>query len=180
MAHRLSSPSASAPTPLPADLTKALDRLRLGTVRQLAPEVLQAAKAQQWAPEEVLRALVEAEVAARDGSNQRNRLRRAGFPIIKTLEGFRAGASSVPQATFECLASLEWIRKADSVCLVGPVGSGKSHLLVALGRAAVAAGHSVRYLTAAQLVEQLHRGVADDSVGRVVDTLLRNDLVIVD
>ena len=86
----------------------------------------------------------------------------------------------MPQATFDYLASLEWIPKADNLCLVGPAGTGKSHLLVALGHAAVAAGHKVRYLTAAELVEQLYRGVADNSVGRVIDTLLRHELVIVD
>jgi DNA replication protein DnaC len=44
----------------------------------------------------------------------------------------------------------------------------------------VAAGHRVRYFTAAELVETLYRGLADNSVGRVIDTLLRNNLVIVD
>jgi DNA replication protein DnaC len=56
-------------------------------------------------------------------------------------------------------------------------GTGKSHLLVALGAAAVAAGHKVRYFTAA---EPLYRGLADNSVGRVIDTLLRNDLILID
>ena len=42
------------------------------------------------------------------------------------------------------------------------------------------AGHRVRYYTAADLVETLYRGIADNSVGRVIDTLLRNDFVIVD
>ena len=56
--------------------------------------------------------------------------------------------------------------------LVGPAGTGKSHLLVALGVAAVTAGHRVRYFTAADLVETLYRGLADNSVGRVIDTLL--------
>ena len=59
-------------------------------------------------------------------------------------------------------------------------GTGKSHLLVALGVAAVHAGHRVRYFTAADLVETLYRGLADNSVGRVIDTLLRNELIIVD
>ena len=59
-------------------------------------------------------------------------------------------------------------------------GTGKSHLLVALGVAAVQAGHKVRYLTAAELTETLYRGLADNSVGRVIDTLLRNDLIIID
>jgi DNA replication protein DnaC len=59
-------------------------------------------------------------------------------------------------------------------------GTGKSHLLVALGAAAVQAGHRVRYLTAAELTETLYRGLADNSVGRIIDTLLRNDLIIID
>jgi DNA replication protein DnaC len=174
------APPATTPAPLPADLTEALRRLKLATVRRLAPEVLQTAKVQRWTPEEVLRTLVEAEIAARDESNLRGRLRGAGFPVTKTLEEFKVAASSVPQATFDYLAGLEWISTAENLCLVGPAGTGKSHLLVALGHAAVAAGHKVRYLTAAELVEQLYRGLADNSVGRVIDTLLRHDLVIVD
>lgn len=174
------TPPAATAAPLPADLVEALRRLKLATVRRLAPEVLQTAKVQRWAPEEVLRTLIEAEVAARDESNQRNRLRGAGFPVTKTLDEFKVAASSVPQATFDYLASLEWVPKAENLCLVGPAGTGKSHLLVAVGHAAVAAGHKVRYLTAAELVEQLYRGVADNSVGRVIDILLRHDLVIVD
>ena len=59
-------------------------------------------------------------------------------------------------------------------------GTGKSHLLVALGVAAVNAGHRVRYFTAAELVETLYRGLADNSVGRIIATLLRNDLIIID
>lgn len=58
---------ASAP-PLSADLTEALKRLKLATVRRMAPDVLATAKVQRWAPEEVLRTLIEAEVSARDAS----------------------------------------------------------------------------------------------------------------
>ena len=59
-------------------------------------------------------------------------------------------------------------------------GTGKSHLLVALGVAAVQAGHKVRYFTAAELAETLYCGLAENSVGRVIDTLLRNDLILID
>ena len=93
----------TAPAPLAADLTEALRRLKLATVRRLAPEVLQTAKVQRWAPEEVLRALIEAEVAARDESNLRGRLRGAGFPVTKTLDEFKVAAGgrrmSPPLAT---------------------------------------------------------------------------------
>jgi DNA replication protein DnaC len=172
--------TATSPPPLPADLTEALKRLKMAAMRQLAPELLVTAKTQRWKPEEFLRTLVEAEITARDASNARTRRRLACFPVTKTLEDFDVAASSIPAATFDYLSSLEWVRAAENVCLIGPAGTGKSHMLVALGIAAVEAGHRVRYFTAADLVDTLYRGLADNSVGKVIDTLLRNDLVLID
>jgi DNA replication protein DnaC len=171
---------SATPPPLAPDLVVALKRLKLSRVRALAPEVLATAKTQRWAPEEVLRTLVEAEIAGRDEANAANRLRVAGFPVTKSLDGFQRAHSSIAPATLDYLASLEWIAARENLCLVGPAGTGKSHLLVALGHAAVAEGRRVRYLVAAELVEALYRGMADNSVGRVIDDLLRHDLVIVD
>lgn len=165
---------------LAPDLTVALKRLKLRAFRQLAPEILQTAKTQRWAPEEVLRTLVEAEIAARDESNFRNRLRTAGFPVTKAFDDFKVAQSSVPQATFDYIGSLEWIAGRENLCLIGPAGTGKSHLLVAAGHAAVKDGMRVRYLSAAELIESLYRGLADNSVGKIIDALLRFDLVIVD
>jgi DNA replication protein DnaC len=171
--------SAAAPVLAP-DLVEGLRRLKLAAMRQLAPELLVTAKTQRWAPEELLRTLVEAEIAARDASNARTRLKAASFPVTKTLEEFDRSVSSIPTATLDYLASLEWVAAQENLCLVGPAGTGKSHLLVALGVAAVQAGHRVRYFTAAELVDTLYRGLADNSVGKVIDTLLRNDLIICD
>jgi len=165
---------------LAPDLERALKRLKLRAVRQLAPEVLQTAKVQRWAPEELLRTLVEAEIAARDAANERARLRVAAFPVRKTLDEFKVQDSAVPQPTFDYLASLEWIRGHENLVLCGPAGTGKSHLLVALGHAAVAAGLRVRYFAGIELVETLYRGLADNSVGRILAGLLRADLLIVD
>jgi DNA replication protein DnaC len=171
----------SAPTPVLApDLAQGLRRLKLAAMRELAPELLITAKTQRWTPEELLRTLVEAEITARDASNTRTRMKTAAFPVIKTLEEFDRTVSSVPSPTLDYLASLEWIPARENLALVGPAGTGKSHLLVALGVAAVNTGHRVRYFTAADLVETLYRGLADNSVGRVIETLLRNDLIILD
>ena len=171
----------SAPTPaLAPDLAQGLRRLKLAAMREFAPELLITAKTQRWTPEELLRTLVEAEITARDASNTRTRLKTAAFPVIKTLEEFDRTVSTVPSPTLDYLASLEWIPAQENLVLVGPAGTGKSHLLVALGVAAVNTGHRVRYFTAADLVETLYRGLADNSVGRTIETLLRNDLVLVD
>jgi len=171
---------STTPPNLAPDLAAGLKRLKMAAMRRLAPELLLTATTQRWNPEEFLRTLVEAEITARDESNARTRMRLAAFPVVKALDQFQVSSSSIPPATFDYLASLEWIRAAENTCLIGPAGTGKSHLLVALGVAAVHTGHRVRYFTAADLVETLYRGLADNSVGRVIDILLRNDLIIID
>jgi DNA replication protein DnaC len=118
---------------LDADLEAGLKRLKLAAIRRLAPEVLRTAKVQRWPPDELLRTLVEAEIAARDASNEVARRRAAGFPVSRRLEDFVLAESSVPRATFEHLASLDWIEAAENVVLVGPAGTGKSHILLGLG-----------------------------------------------
>ena len=165
---------------LEPDLEAGLKRLKLAAVRKMAPEVLKTAKVQRWPPEELLRTFVEAEIAARDASNETARRKAAGFPVTRRLEDFDLAESSVPRATFDHLASLDWIDAAENVVLVGPAGTGKCHILLGLGEAAVVRGWKVRYLPAAALVETLYGGLADNSVGRVIERLLRHDLVIVD
>jgi DNA replication protein DnaC len=171
----------TAPPPvLAADLTAGLRRLKLSTMRAVAPEVLLTAKTQRWAPEELLRTLVEAEITSRDASNARARLKSANFPVTKRLDELDRAAISIPPATLDYLGSLEWIRSAENPVLVGPAGTGKSHVLVGLGHAAVDAGHKVRYFSAAELVDTLYRGLADNSVGRVIESILRAEFVIID
>jgi DNA replication protein DnaC len=170
----------AAPEPLSADLEAGLRRLKLSAIRAVAPELLITATIQRWKPEQLLATLVEAEIASRDASNARERLKAAAFPVTKILDSFDRSVSSVPPATLDYLASLEWIRAADNLCLVGPAGTGKSHLLVALGHAAVDAGHRVRYFTAAELVETLYRALADNSVGKTITAILRADLILID
>ena len=105
---------STAPPPLAADLNAGLRRLKLAAMRRLAPELLVTARTQRWNPEELLRTLVEAEITARDESNARTRMRNAAFPVTKTLDQFDVAASSIPKATFDYLASLEWIRAAET------------------------------------------------------------------
>ncbi len=171
--------STAAP-PLAPDLLAGLRRLKLATIRTQAPDVLQTARTQRWPPEDVLRTLVAAEIAARDQTNQHLRLKAANLPVLKRLDDVDLLASGIPAATFAYVASLEWIRARENTLLVGPAGTGKSHVLIGIGLRAVEQGLRVRYGTAAELVEQLYRGLADNTVSRVIDGLLRNDLILID
>src|SRR3954453_17731904 len=105
--------STAAPT-LAADLTAGLKRLKMAGMRRLAPELLVTARTQRWNPEEFLRTLVEAEIAARDESHARTRMPSAAFPVLKPLDEFDGATSSTPAATFDYLASLEWVRAAEN------------------------------------------------------------------
>lgn len=171
---------STAPPPLAPELLTGLRRLKLATVRAQAPEVLQTARTQRWPPEDVLRTLVAAEIAARDQTNQRLRLKAANLPVRKRLDNFDTLASGISAATFAYVASLEWIRARENVLVLGPAGTGKSHLLIGAGLLAVEQGLRVRYGAAADLVEQLYRGLADNTVSRVIDGWLRNDLILID
>ncbi|MEU8118638.1 ATP-binding protein [Spirillospora sp. NPDC049024] len=168
--------TAATDPALPTDLDAGLRRLKLSAIRRLAPELLIDAHPQRWRPEELLRTLINAQLAARNASNTRNRMKTAAFPVIKTIEELDIAASTIP-AALDYLAS--WDGPAPPRTTARPAGTG-SHTLVAFGVATVQAGHMVRYFTAAELVETLYRGLADNSVGRVIDAVLRADLVIID
>jgi DNA replication protein DnaC len=168
------------PPSLPSDLEAGLKRLKLAAIRHNAPEVLLTAKTQRWTPEETLRVLIETEVTARDESNTRSRMKAARFPIEKTLDEFQLDESSIPRASHDYLITLDWIPRADNLCLIGPPGTGKTHYLIALGRAAVEAGHRVRYYSAIELVETLWRGQADNTIGKTIEQICRNDLICID
>ena len=80
--------TAAAP-PLAPDLAAGLRRLKLAAMRQLAPELLVTAKTQRWAPEELLRTLVEAEITARDASNARDQAQERRVPGDQDPGGVR-------------------------------------------------------------------------------------------
>ena len=176
----LATKTLSTPAILDSGLETGLKRLKLSTIRRIAPDMLLTAKTQRWAPEETLRTLIEAEVDARDKSNTTLRMTAAKFPVKKTLDEFNINESSIPPASHDYLVTLDWIRQTTNLCLIGPAGTGKSHYLIALGRAAVTAGYKVRYFTAIDLVEHLYRATADNTVGKTIEQLCRNDLLIVD
>jgi DNA replication protein DnaC len=173
------SPRTATPE-LPDDLQAGLKRLKLSAIRRQAADVLLTAKTQRWEPEETLRVLVDLEIAARDESNRRARMTAARFPVDKPLDEFNLAESSIPKASHDYLITLDWIARADNLCLVGPAGTGKSHYLIGLGQAAVTAGHKVRYFTAVELIEHLWRAVADNTVGRAIEQVCRNELIIID
>ena len=141
------------------------------------------AKAASWSHVEYLAKVVAEQASATVNRRLTARLRYARFPYRRTLDDFDfdfAFQPSVDQKLVEDLATLRFIEEQRPIVLLGQAGTGKSHLLVALGHHAVDAGKRVRYFSATDLVETLYRGLADNSVGRVIEQILKADLVLID
>jgi len=84
------------------------------------------------------------------------------------------------RAQMAALASGDWIRRAQNLCLTGPTGCGKTWLACALGNQACRQGLAVRYLRLPRLLEQLRIAHGDGSWSRLMGQLARTDLVILD
>jgi DNA replication protein DnaC len=169
-----------AAPPLPTELDALLRRLRMPYVRRAAPEVIATATAQRWEPAEVLRVLLAEEAAGRDQATIRMRRRQSALPAGKTFDAWEQQASAIPKPTQQALRTLEWIGRAENLCLAGPSGSGKSHFVEALGHHAIDHGKTVAWHTLETLAALLRRHRADDSTSKAIAKLIRADLIIID
>lgn len=166
-------------TPI-VEVVDLLRELRLPHMRRHAPEVLATAKTQRWEPAEALRALLIEEVAGRRASSINTRRQAAGFPTGKTFDTWNPAVSSIPEPTQRSLATLEWISRKENLVVCGPSGTGKSHLLEAIGHAAVNNGCHVSWFSLETLGALLRRHRADDTMGRAIKRIIRADLICID
>jgi DNA replication protein DnaC len=168
------------PPPLPSELDALLRRLRMPYVRQAAPGVIATATSQRWEPAEILRVLLAEEAAGRDQATIRMRRRQSGLPAGKTFDAWHEDASPIPKPTQQALRTLEWIGRAENLCICGPSGTGKSHLAEALGHLAIDQGKTVAWHTLESLAVLVRRHRADDSVAKAIGRLIRADLIVID
>lgn len=138
-------------------LSKLLMRLQLSNVRSHYHELAQTAAEQQWNHIEYLKRLIEAEIAQRDDRSLQRRIRLARFPLTKTLDQFQwSWPQKINRAQIQNLFHLRFIeQKLNAIFLSGTPGLGKTHLSIALGRAACFAGYSVLFTTAIDMIQTL-------------------------
>jgi IstB-like ATP binding protein len=117
-----------------AAIDQACRMLRLPTIRDRAGEVAAAAQREQLTYAGFLAELLLAECDDRDRRRSARRLKAAGFPREKWLTDFDDAANpNIAPAVIANLATCAWIAKGEPLCLIGDSGTGKSHLLIALG-----------------------------------------------
>jgi DNA replication protein DnaC len=130
---------------------------------------------------EYLLQLLETEVEERRQRRADRRIKEAGFPVMKTLDGFDFGRTpTVPEGKIRRLGSGEWIDRADTVIFLGEPGTGKTHLATALGIEAAKQGRRVRFVTASRLTNELVEARDQLELNRVVGRYSRIDALILD
>jgi DNA replication protein DnaC len=163
------------------DLLPLLKKLRLsGLLQTLELRIRQGAE-DNLAHGEFLYRVLSDEVERRDSKQLDQRLRRASFEHHKTLEDFDFLFNpAIPKSQIIDLATCRFVERHENVLLIGPTGTGKSHLAQALGHRACRAGRSVLYVAAQDLLKQLRAARADGTYERRLLRFTTPELLILD
>jgi DNA replication protein DnaC len=155
--------------------------LKLPGVARVFESLARQAREAHWPHEDYLHEAVTAEQASRHDSVIRQRLREARFPEIKTLDSFDFTAADGISATeIHGLARGEWVTAPENLIFAGPIGTGKTHLAIALGVEATKQKRRVLFTRAADLVRQLLEARDARELTRLQQRLLRVDALIID
>jgi DNA replication protein DnaC len=164
-----------------AVIVEHLKTLKLpGLAREYESRARQARDA-SWDYEEYLQELLEVEVLSRQERSAERRLREAQFPDRKTLDQIDWKAlSGISKPKIAELASGDYLERAEDVVFAGPIGTGKTHLAIALGIEATRRRFRVLFRRASELVRELVEARDEHELGRLQARLRRVDLLVID
>jgi DNA replication protein DnaC len=148
-----------------AELTHLFRALKAPAAARAFPTLAERAREESWSYEKFVEALLGTEVSARDSHGGENRIKTARFPARKTLEEFDfTFQRSVKKQVIEHLGQLDFLHGRENVIMLGPPGTGKTHLSIALGVRACLAGQRVQFATATQWVARLAEAKRQDQL----------------
>jgi DNA replication protein DnaC len=134
----------------------AYKHLNLTHLEAALSQVLEAAQREQWTYETFLERALAAELEGREQKAIARRLKAARIPSTKTVDGFDfAFQPTLSERRLRELADLSFVRTCANVVFLGPPGTGKTHLSLALADRALTAGYSVLFTTLAELAQAL-------------------------
>ena len=133
-----------------------LKQLGLTQLEQALPTLFETARQEHWTYEQFLKRAIAAELEGRDRRAAARRMAAAHLPVVKTLEAFDFSFQpSLSERLLWELADLSFVQSATNIVFLGPPGTGKTHLSLALAVKALSAGYSALFTTLTQLAEAL-------------------------
>ena len=132
-----------------SELAHLFRALKAPAAARALPALAERAREESWSYERFAETLLGSEVSARDSHGGEARIKAARFPARKTLEEFDFSFQrSVKKTVIEHLGQLDFLHGRENVLLLGPPGTGKTHLAIALSIRACLAGQRVQFATA--------------------------------
>jgi DNA replication protein DnaC len=165
----------------PAHLQSDLKELKLPSVVKHWERLAEEAQRKRQSHAEYLADIVHTEVSDRRERRIARRIQDARFPVLKTLDAFDFAAQpALDRDAVLVLADMRFLAERRNVVLVGEVGTGKTHLAIALGLAGCQREHRVRFATAAELSNTLVEAKTQGKLSRRLEQLARYELFVLD
>lgn len=163
------------------DLDAGLRRLHLPTIRRVHARVQTEAEQASWTYRDYLAHLISEELAHRAETRVQRATRKAKFPFVKTIEEFDfVFQASVQRKALGRFLGPELVTEGRSVILLGQPGRGKTHLAIAFAYKAIQNGFEARFVTAAALLNQLHKAARDSTLEETLTEFVDPDVLVID
>jgi DNA replication protein DnaC len=163
------------------ELVDALKRLRLGRIAASLPERLVLAEKQETSFDDLLLMLLTDEIARRDNTATENRAVQAGLdPAMRLEQWDKTAKVTFDKRVLSELVSLRFLEAHRHVCVLGPVGVGKTFVASALGHLACRHGYTVKFARADETLRRLRQSRFDNSRDAEMIALTTVDLLILD
>jgi len=164
-----------------AQLHRCLTELNLTTARRQCAELAEKAEAESLSYQEFLLSVVEAECQSRRIRRIDRRLRESRLPLEKNFETFEL--KRLPQKVNRQIKTLlqgDFLNHNENLLIFGNPGSGKTHLICALGQELVSQDKRIYFSTCALLLQELLLAKKDLRLPKLLKKLSRFDAIIID
>ena len=162
------------------EILEAMTELKLYGMRASFDEIAGKGLSRREEIYPLLASLVRAELTHRQSRSINYRIGGARFPVLKDIDAFVFDNTPVDEGQIRELATGDFIDAKRNLILIGGTGTGKTHLAIAIAAAVIRARARGRFFNLVDLVNQLEQEKAAGKSGRIVETLLRHDLIVID